>query len=284
MSDYDPYFVQHSSIVRRPTSRALLDAIANLPPNLKPDFYFRFEPNPKSKRIYLEKDWCKLEQRFLDLEGSGWLYYGKNLYFHFEGFLPADPNSDGWYFPDLSLSTHLETDRSIKNEKFRELIEYIPRQFDLYCASTAAADYVREIDSARRAPFVLNPPFADYHPQDSMISANNYAKAKYTFPGLGWITYLSRECVDDYGLDLGELEEMAFSFEEVKDAKSPQPIYRIQLHEHWQDWPGQLDLMIDLHLRADEHRCELGKYMEEIVPKQWHSAQNWPLWIKELQS
>ncbi|PRY74639.1 hypothetical protein CLV80_11621 [Yoonia maritima] len=107
--------------------------------------------------------------------------------------------------------------------------------------------------------------------------SRDYAQAKHSFPMMGWITYLSQECIDDYALDMDRIRAVAQKVEEVGPTKSAGMLFRIQFHEGRDDWQETLPAITQMCLEADQHRYKLGEYRER--PPEERSVDGWHTWL-----
>ncbi|MBW3243325.1 hypothetical protein KUV57_11515 [Epibacterium sp. DP7N7-1] len=274
-------YTVRSVLAKNPTLDNLIDAVYALPEDLRPEYWFHLEPRPKSKRIYL-KDKEEFREALQSWGrfgvGSGFMT-GKQCGIWFGGFVPQRFLEWRGYHNHFDVFHKMGEERAEGRIYPQRAFEHFARYFDSYHAMAMPIRAVEAIEDARKAVFEKSPPFADYYPDNHTGMVSSYAHAKFRFPMLGWITYLSDELITDYALDIEELRSIAWRFEEVSPTTSAGTLYRAQFWEHRDDWQGNITALTDICLRADQYRYREEEWREEYAFKKLGTVEHWHEWL-----
>ncbi|WP_179381781.1 hypothetical protein [Jannaschia marina] len=101
-----------------------------------------------------------------------------------------------------------------------------------------------------------------------------FPHAKYRFPSLGWITYISEEAARDYALDLDALRRLAIDIQDCGETVSAGQPWRFQFHETAEDWKTKTPALIEATLTADRHRYREEDWRE--LPNEVKTYRRWP--------
>jgi len=268
-----PGYVRMRILAKNPTGKNLLKAIQTLPDDLRPEFWFKYEPNPKKKRIYLS-DWEVFSSNMLKPAGSSGQMQHKNYTIWYEGFLPKimpEPDSGYFYGFDLIAKEGADIESALR------AFEHFSQFFDTYHSLATPIESLEQIVEARADLLQKNPPFEEFYPEQHTQQPFTYAHAKFRFPALGWITYLSEECITDYKLNLDELRDLAWKFEEVGETASAGKLYRFQFSEDRNDWPEFTPKLTEISIRADAYNFREEEYRELGYERQ--CVESWHKWL-----
>ena len=193
----------------------------------------------------------------------------------YEGFLPdVFPSVTPYYY---IFNTHPEN--ILQPETALRAFEHFSQFFDTYHSLATPLESLDKIIEARAEVLQKNPPFEEFYPEQHTEQPFDYAHAKFRFPALGWITYLSKECITDYNLNLDELRGLAWNFEEVGETASAGKLYRFQFSEDRNDWPEFTPKLADISIRADEYNFREEEYRENVLFKRLRGVESWHKWL-----
>lgn len=267
--------------IKNPTLDRLISAIYAMPKNLRPEYFFEYEPRPKSKRIYLtsEDEFRAAMQSYGPRGASGGSLHKREYTTMFDGFLPKNFSKQGNYRNSFDLFSKEEKDFDQNLKLALRAFDHFSQYFDTYHSLATPIRALDAIESARSEAFKKSPPFELFRPGYHTMQPFGTDHAKFSFPMLGWITYLSDEIISDYGLDVDELETLAWSFAEVGIAPSAGKLYRIQFWENRDDWQEKTPALIDICLRADQHRYLQEEYQAVIGNRDRYAVERWHEWL-----
>jgi len=268
-----PGYVRMRILAKNPTMDVLLKALQMLPEDLLPEFWFEYEPNPKKKRVYLS-DWETFETK-LRTEGVDGHLQHKDHTIWYEGFLPDSfpPKKPFYNGFDLIAKEGADIEPALR------AFEHFSRFFDTYHSLATPIESLDKIIAARAEVLQKNPPFEEFYPEQHTEQPFDYAHAKFRFPALGWITYLSEECITDYNLNLDELRDLAWKFEEVGETASAGKLYRFQFSEDRNDWPEFTPKLTEISIRADAYNFREEEYRENVLFKRLRGVESWHKWL-----
>ena len=277
----DELHTRRRVLSRKPTLDNLIDAIYELPEGLRPEYWFHLEPLPKSKRIYLngKEEFREALQNWGRYGVASGFMVGESCAISFDGFVPQRFLEWRGYHNSFDVHHKLGEEHAEGRENAQRAFEHFAQHLDAYHAMAMPIRAVEAIENARKEVFEKSPPFADYYPDNHTGMVSSYAHAKFRFPMLGWITYLSDELITDYALDIEELRSIAWRFEEVIPTTSAGTLYRAQFWEHRDDWQDNISALTDICLRADQYRYREEEWREEYAFKKLGTVERWHEWL-----
>jgi len=277
--------------VRQPRAKDFLDALVLLPSELKPEFWFELEPNPKSRRLYLNHDFEAYRARMSKVKALGTLRH--KLYdLSIDGYLAEGPTHDEesafdrfWIHDRRKANAGMVGHHWEPSIEMEKVCTHFLKALDPHYAVYWNYDLRDALGAARIQRLVEEDAVPDgFDPENHPIGGRGggYADAKISFPNLGWRTVLSDELLTDYGLTHDLVADYALEATERGHSGSGR-LVEYRFFEHFSDWPEHIDRLAELCHLADRTRLDVPRFRAEIVPRRWHRVQHWPKWIKNGQ-
>ncbi|RLJ40944.1 hypothetical protein BCF46_3515 [Litoreibacter meonggei] len=269
-------------LCKKPRARDFLDALFSLPEELLPEFWYELEPNPKSKRLYLSKDRERLISETLEF-GTFGSFDHKDYALRADYFLPDAglPHQDSVSFSFYVRPKRKGKSKSVDIRPAMDVFDHFARHLDTYCAYASSYPEEQALSQARALAALSKDKrdctLAQYEQMLGIV--RSYADGKLFFPGLRWRSVLSQECIDDYAIDKDDLRSLSVETKIIPATGSAGDLLDLRFADNPDDWQQYAEQLQIRSVEADEHRCRVDYFLDELHPKGFLSVQNWNNWL-----
>lgn len=233
---------------RHPTAEQFVEAIRTLPRDIAPEYWYELEPNPKTKRLYLENGFEEYRRRMLKHSAYGSL---DQPHYHLavSGFLGPKAEIGSSYM--CGIIPRRVGKKPLNLAPLMAVAEHLIEKGDMYFGYYEDWDPEEALTHYRVEALQRTRSNSEITQYD-VKTARDYLAAKYVFPGFHWRTFLSEECIADYGINMDRVAQAAWRCRQ----DGPGGLWDVQFCETLQDWPDVRDRAFALTADADSHRFE----------------------------